>query len=309
VKLPKLRIGDLKPAIPIIQGGMALRISTSGLAAAVANEGGIGVIAGSGLSPKELRSEIRQAKALTSGIIGINIMYAVSAFSELMKAAIEEKIDLIISGAGFSRDMFYWGKQAGIPVVPIVSTSKLAVISEKLGASAVIVEGNEAGGHLGTERSIRDLLPEVKQSVKIPVIAAGGIVDSADLESILSLSADGVQMGIRFAASEESNAAIELKEIYVKSEAKDIVIIDSPVGLPGRAIRNSFTERIGKDPTIAPDSCSHCLKECTKSFCIIKALDRAQRGDVENGLIFSGKNIEKIKEILSVKKIIDDLIR
>lgn len=309
MKLPKLRIGDLKPAIPIIQGGMALRISTSGLAAAVANEGGIGVIAGSGLSPKELRSEIRQAKALTSGIIGINIMYAVSAFSELMKAAIEEKIDLIISGAGFSRDMFDWGKEAGIPVVPIVSTSKLAVISEKLGASAVIVEGNEAGGHLGTERSIRDLLPEVKQSVKIPVIAAGGIVDSADLESILSLSADGVQMGIRFAASEESNAAIELKEIYVKSEAKDIVIINSPVGLPGRAIRNSFTERIGKDLTIAPDSCSHCLKECTKSFCIIKALDRAQRGDVENGLIFSGKNIEKIKEILSVKKIIDDLIR
>lgn len=309
MRLPDLRIGKLKPSIPIIQGGMAVRLSTARLAAAVANEGGIGLIAASGMSPLELKNEIRMARSLSSGIIGVNIMFAVSAFADLIKTAIEEKIDLIVSGAGFSRDMFTYGKEAGIPVVPIVSTDKLAKISEKLGAAAVVVEGREAGGHLGTDLSMKEIVPQVKKAVSIPVIAAGGIVDGKDVAEAFKLGADGVQMGIRFAASVESNAADNLKEVYVKAKDEDIILINSPVGLPGRAIKNEFTERISKNKNIAPSHCVRCLKECARNFCIIEALENAQKGNLSNGLIFSGAYVSKIKEILPVKEIIRSLLQ
>jgi nitronate monooxygenase len=307
LKLPELRIGNLRPRIPIVQGGMAVRISTSSLAAAVANEGGIGLIAASGMTVDELREEIRRARSLSSGIIGINVMFAVSAFVELVKAAIGEKIDLIVSGAGFSRDMFTYGRESATPIVPIVSTAKLAKISEKLGAAAVVVEGKEAGGHLGTDSSVKELVPQVKEAVKIPVIAAGGIVTGKEMAEAFRLGADGVQIGIRFAASEESNAAPNLKELYVKAQPDDIVLIDSPVGLPGRAIKNEFSERISKE-RIPPLKCAKCLKECGRNFCIMDALVKAQKGDLKNGLVFSGENIGEIKEILPVKEIIRSLL-
>ncbi|MDD4346325.1 MAG: nitronate monooxygenase, partial [Desulfitobacteriaceae bacterium] len=170
MRIPELHIGNLVAKIPVIQGGMAVKISMASLAAAVANEGGIGLIAGSGLTVAELRAEIREARKRTKGIIGVNIMYAVREFAQLVRTAFEEKIDLLVSGAGFSRDMFSWGKETNIPVVPIVSTAKLARLSEKLGAAAVIVEGYEAGGHLGTNRAMKEILAEVKEAVKIPVI-------------------------------------------------------------------------------------------------------------------------------------------
>lgn len=310
MRLPELRIKDLKPRIPIIQGGMAVRISTSRLAAAVANEGGIGLIAASGMSINELRDEIRKARALTTGILGINVMFAARSFTDLVTTAISEKIDLIVSGAGFSRDMFTLGKEAGVPIVPIVSTPKLAQISEKLGAAAVVVEGKEAGGHLGTDKSMRDLVPEVKKAVStIPVIAAGGIVDGKDMAEAFKLGADGVQIGIRFAASIESNAADNLKEFYVKARTEDIVIIDSPVGYPGRAIRNEFSEKILGDKRVPPKNCVQCLKQCSQKFCIIQALVNAQRGDLANGLVFSGEYIGRIKDILPVKEIISNLLK
>lgn len=154
VKLPELRIGKLVTKVPIIQGGMAIRLSTARLAAAVANEGGIGLIAASGMPFDELRHEIKLARKLSPrGIIGINVMVAAREFKGLVTTAIEEGIDLVVAGAGFSRDMFAWGKDSGTPIVPIVSSAKLAKISQSLGASAVVVEGAEAGGHLGTNRS------------------------------------------------------------------------------------------------------------------------------------------------------------
>lgn len=309
MRLPELRIGNLRPKLPIIQGGMAVRISTSELAAAVANEGGIGVIAGSGMSVNELKEEIKRAKSLTDGIIGVNIMFAVTAFAELVKAAISEKIDLVISGAGFSRDMFTLGKESGTPIIPIVSTAKLAKISEKLGAAAVIVEGSEAGGHLGTDRSMKEIVPEVKNTVKIPVIAAGGIVDGRDAAQAFALGADGLQIGIRFAASKESNAADNLKEFYTKANNEDIVLIKSPVGLPGRAIMNEFTKKLAENKEIAPNNCVKCLKQCARNFCIMDALVKAQQGDLKEGLVFSGEYIGKIKEILSVKEIIRSLLQ
>lgn len=309
MKLPELRIGHLVAKIPIIQGGMAVRISTARLAAAVAEAGGIGLIAASGMSFDELRHEIRLTRSLTKGIIGINAMVAAREFAGLVKTAIEEGIDLVVAGAGFSRDMFGLGKESGTPIVPIVSSAKLAKISESLGASAVIVEGKEAGGHLGTDQSMRVLVPEVKKSVHIPVIGAGGVISGRDIVETLKLGADGVQMGTRFAASVESNAAPALKEFYLKAKPEDVVLIKSPVGLPGRAIKNPYAKKIIEGTVASPDSCDACLKHCEQNFCIIKALIRAQQGDVETGLVFTGEYIHKIDEILPVKEIFAKLLK
>lgn len=305
MNLPVLKIGKLIAQVPIVQGGMAIRLSTARLAAAVASEGGIGIIAASGMEEQELRSEIRLARKLTGGkgIIGINCMVAARAFKKIITTAAEEGIDLIVAGAGFSRDIFAVGKEFGVEVVPIVSSVKLALISEKLGASAIVVEGTEAGGHLGTQQSIKDLIPEIVAAVHIPVIAAGGAVCGSDVADLLKLGANGVQMGSRFAASEESNGAPALKEFYLKMTKEDVVQIDSPVGYKGRAIRSPFTELslAGKAPK--PITCDACLKHCKHYFCIIRALTRAQQGDVETGLVFTGANMWKIKEILPVKEI------
>lgn len=307
--LPELKIGNLKPRFPIMQGGMAVRISTAPLAAAVAEQGGIGLIAATGMTVEELRNEIRKARELTKGIIGINVMFAVSDFAKLVKTAIEEKIDLIVSGAGFSRDIFPWGKEAGIPIVPIVSTAKLAKISEKLGAAAVVVEGKEAGGHLGTDESMKKIVPEVRAAVKIPVIAAGGIIDGQDIVDAIKLGADGVQMGTRFAASVESNAADEFKALYLQAKPEDVVLIQSSVGLPGQAIKNAFAEKLLNGDNLKPAKCDKCLKDCSKKFCILQALIKAQQGDLLNGLVFSGEFVHRIKEILPVKKIFENLLQ
>lgn len=303
LKLPELKIGNKIAKVPIIQGGMAVRLSTARLAAAVANEGGIGLIAASGMLTDELRYEIRLARSLTSGIIGINIMVAARGFSEIVKTAIEEGIDLVVAGAGFSRDMFGLGQESGTPIVPIVSSVKLAKISQRLGAAAIVVEGKEAGGHLGTSTSIRELIPDIAKAVDIPVVAAGGVLSGQDIVDLIKMGASGVQMGSRFAASEESNAAPALKRFYLKSKPDDIVVIHSPVGLPGRAVRNPFADKIMVGP-VPPKGCKACLKSCKHNFCIIDSLIRAEQGDVENGLVFTGEYIHRIKEILPVREII-----
>lgn len=308
MKLPELKIGNHIAKVPIIQGGMAVRLSTARLAAAVANAGGIGLIAASGIPIEELKYEIRLARSLTKGIIGINIMVAARGFSKAVKAAIEEGIDLVVAGAGFSRDMFGLGQESGTPIVPIVSSVKLAKISQRLGAAAVIVEGKEAGGHLGTDISVRELIPEITKAVDIPVVAAGGVLSAQDIVDLIKMGASGVQMGSRFAASAESNAAPILKEFYLKTKPEDVILIHSPVGLPGRALKNPFSEKVAIGP-VPPKSCHACLKSCEHNFCIISALIRAEQGDVENGLIFSGEYMHKIDEILPAGEIINRLVK
>ncbi|MFZ5640156.1 MAG: NAD(P)H-dependent flavin oxidoreductase [Bacillota bacterium] len=310
MKLPELKIGDLVARLPIIQGGMAIRISTAPLAAAVAEEGGIGLIAATAMTMEELKQEIRKARELTKGIIGINIMFAAAEFANAIKTAIEEGIDLIVSGAGFSRDMYGWGKSADVPIVPIISTPKLARIAEKLGAAAVVVEGKEAGGHLGTsDKPMKEIVPEVKKAVSIPVIAAGGIINGGDIVEAFRLGADGVQMGTRFAASMECNASDEFKQLYLSAKPEDVILVDSPVGYPGRGLKNRFTERIDAGEDLAPNKCSGCLKKCSGKFCIHDALVAAQRGDLENGLVFAGERVSEIKEILPVKEIMRKLLK
>jgi len=308
VDLPSLTIGRVTARLPIIQGGMAVRISLAPLAAAVANEGGIGIIAGSGLTPDELRAEIRSAKAASDGVIGVNIMVAVRNFAELVKAAIDEKIDLVIAGAGFSRDVFDWTREAGVPMVPIVGSPRVAQLSEKFGAAAVVVEGFDAGGHLGTDQPVRELLPSILESVSIPVIAAGNIMTGGDIRELLAAGAAGVQMGTRFAATVESSASDAFKQMYVDATDEDIVLVNSPVGLPGRSLRSPLTERLdaGLEPRI--EGCIACLKKCGKQFCIMDKLVKSQLGDVEDGLVFTGGGVARVTDIPTVHELMQRLV-
>ncbi|MEG6615052.1 nitronate monooxygenase [Peptococcaceae bacterium 1198_IL3148] len=309
MKLPELRIGNLVPKFPIIQGGMAVRVSTSSLAGAVAAAGGVGVIAATGMALDELKDEIRKARKIANGgIIGINIMYAAKEFAALVHTAIEEGIDVIFTGAGFSRDIYRWGKESDTAIVPIVSSAKAARISEKYGAAAVVAEGTEAGGHLGTDKSIKEILPEVVKAVKIPVVAAGGVVSGQDMADLVKLGASGVQMATRFVLSEECSVADEFKQMYLQAKEEDVVLIQSPVGLPGRAINNEFAKKIQQGEYAPIEHCQSCLKDCSRAYCIMKALTNTRDGLVNDGVVFAGKNVFKIKEILPVKEIFKRLL-
>ena len=307
MKLPELKIGDLTAKFPIIQGGMAIRVSMAELAAAVANEGGIGVIGASVMTPQELKSEIKKARKLSDGIIGVNIMFAATGFSELLKASVEAGIDCIISGAGFSRDMFGVGKEYNTPVIPIVSSLKLARISQKLGAAAVIVEGGNAGGHLGSDKYSFDLVKEIADKVDIPVIGAGEVVTPADIESMFKLGVDGVQMGTRFLASKEASISEKFKELCVKATSDDVIKIMSSAGYYANAIKTRFSELIEAGEAPPPVDCTDCLKTCSREFCIKDALINARAGDMENGVFFTGAGIGKINEILSTKEIFREI--
>ncbi|MFA5080436.1 MAG: nitronate monooxygenase [Candidatus Paceibacterota bacterium] len=318
VKLPSLKIGKIFSRLPIIQGGMAVRVSLHNLAGNVAKEGGIGIIAVSGMNdPEEVKSEIRKARKIagSEGVIGVNIMGVIGPFQKLLRAAMEEGIDLVIQGAGSRSDIFEIAKEYNVPVFIIASSAKVAKKAEDAGASAVVIEGCDAGGHLGFPeghpfRKTIDIIKETVAAIKIPVIAAGGIFDGKDIVEMLRAGAKGVQMATRFVATDECDADEKFKKAYLSAKKEDIVIIKSPVGLPGRAIKNLFAERIlnGTAPKVNISECEGCIGPvCDKAYCILKALENARKGDVENGLIFAGANAFRIKEIVSVKKLIDEL--
>lgn len=306
--MPALHIGTKTARLPIVQGGMAVRISCAPLAAAVARAGGIGLIAGSGMEPDELYEQVRSAQAATEGVVGVNIMVAVRAFKELVHAAIDAGTDVIVAGAGFSRDVFAWGREAGVPVVPIVGSARVATLAERFGAAAVVVEGVEAGGHLGTDRPMLDLLPEILAAVDIPVIGAGGVVTGADIREVLEAGAAGVQMGSRFAATVESSAPDGFKQMYVDATDEDIVLVKSPVGLPGRALRNAFSARLAEGDAPPIPGCIACLKKCGKDYCIMDQLVKAQGGDVVDGLVFAGTSAVRVHDVPTVAELMDRLV-
>ncbi len=311
MKLPELKIGKFTARLPIVQGGMSVRISTSSLAAAVADCGGIGTIGGSGIPLDELQADIRRAKSRTRGIVAVNIMFAIRHFMETVKASIDAGVDMIVTGAGFSRDIFKVGQDNGVPIVSIVSSPEFGKIAERCGADAIVVEAKEAGGHLGTDRPLRELFPEIRKVVrKVPLIAAGGITDGFEIaEMIGKYGADGVQMATRFVLTKECDVPDAYKQAYLGATKEDIHILHSPVGLPGRAIRNRFLDRVLGGENLYDGECKrNCLKSCDHSFCIIDRLDMSKAGDTENGLVFSGENVWRIKDIPAVRDLIDRLV-
>jgi nitronate monooxygenase len=334
--IPSLKIGSLEVKLPIIQGGMGVGISRSGLASAVAAAGGIGVIASVGLgalaggptqdlmsaNSEALGREIRRAKEISRGAIGVNVMSVVSDSAKLIETAVESGADVLFLGAGVPR----LPRSVARALNSGLSTH-LAVIVSSLRAMR-LVEGPMAGGHLGFRKehlddpghSLEAILPdivaetarmEVEHCKSIPVIAAGGIFTGSDACRMLSLGAHGIQMGTRFAATVESDAADEFKQAYVRSSKEDIVIIDSPVGMPGRAIGNRFTEDVARGRK-KPFACPYkCLRTCdpeTAPYCIAGALLRAVQGDLENGFAFAGANAWRVDSIITVEELITSLV-
>jgi len=352
--IPKLRIGDLEARIPIIQGGMGVGISLSGLSAAVANEGGIGVISATGIgmlepdfnsnyqgaNEKALRREIRKARAMTTGILGINILVALTDYYNLLQIGVDEGIDIVFLGAGLplklpEKLVTHGLKQSAVKIVPIVSSGRAAnVIFQYWGKhyqqvpDAVVVEGPLAGGHLGFKKeqidnpdyALEKILPDVISAIKpfevnfhknIPVIAAGGIYTGADIYRFMQMGAQGVQMATRFVATYECDASLEFKKAYINCKKEDLIIIDSPVGLPGRAIRNRFLEEVSSGNK-KPFECNWvCLKTCdfvSAPYCIAAALTHAKQGQLDNGFAFAGANAYRVDTIVSVKELILTLL-
>lgn len=311
MKLPPLTIGPFTAPVPIIQGGMSIRVSTSALAIPVAAIGAIGTIGGSGIPPREIADEIRTAKKATDGIIAVNIMFAMKNFFNNVKAAIDAGVDMIITGAGFSRDIFKIGRESGTPIVSIVSSPAFAKLAEKLGAAAVIVEAKEAGGHLGTDIALRDLFPSIRNVVKkIPLIAAGGLTSGTDIAEMMDkYGADGVQLATRFVLTEECPVADAFKQAYLTRGKEGTIMVKSPVGMTGRAIRTDFAEKMMRGEDVRPEKCRyHCIKGCSELYCINERLMLARDGDIDSGLVFSGENVYKLNDILPVRTVIDNLV-
>ncbi|MFI3292554.1 MAG: nitronate monooxygenase family protein [Rikenellaceae bacterium] len=347
--MKSFKIGSLEVKLPIVQGGMGVGISLSKLASAVANQGGVGVISSAGLgviyneyskdyneaSIFGLKEELRKAREATKGVIGVNVMVVMSNFADMVKTAIAEKADIIFSGAGLPLSLpSFLSADSVTKLVPIVSSARAAkVLCEKWKANynyvpdAIVVEGPKAGGHLGyqadqldeKEFSLETILPEVVETVRefeqknnctIPIIAGGGVYTGADINNILSLGASAVQMGTRFVATEECDAADAFKQSYVDAHEEDVEIILSPVGMPGRAIHNGFLERV-KSGLTQPKACPfNCIKSCKverSPYCIMLALYNAFKGKLNSGYAFAGANAWRVEKIESVKELISSL--
>ncbi len=291
---------------------MSIRVSTSALAAPVSECGGIGTIGGSGLPVSELKEDIARARKATKGIIAVNIMFAMKNFYNLVMGSIEAGVDIIVTGAGFSRDIFKVGKKHNTPIVSIVSTPAFARLAEKLGAAAIIVEAKEAGGHLGTDQPLRKIFPEIRKVVKkVPLIAAGGITNGFEMAEMMDkYGADGIQIATRFVLTKECDVADSFKQAFLKAGKDDVTLMRSPVGLPGRAIKNKFVRDLMGGKSVKPESCEYkCLKKCDYLYCINQRLNMAAcQGDAENGLVFSGENVYKLNEILTVKQVFEQFV-
>lgn len=350
-KIPPLQIGDISVPIPIIQGGMGIGISMEGLATAVAKAGGIGVLAavligfedeGFLKDPKKvtlrsLERQIKNTKKASNGVVGVNIMVALDNYGEICRTAAIAGADLIISGAGLPLKLpGMIPEECNTKLAPIVSSGRaVAIICKRWLVhydrlpDAIIVEGPKAGGHLGfkaedlekedvqIETLLKDVCASVtpfesKKGVKIPVIAAGGIYDGKDIYNIMKLGAAGVQMGTRFVVTEECDASDAFKKAYVNATKEDVVIIKSPVGMPGRALSGKFTQKVAAGEKSPKNCIYHCLKPCTypdTPYCISMALMNAKRGHLDAGFVFCGANVWRVDRIIKVQELMDELVQ
>ena len=349
MKYKELVIGNLVAKVPLIQGGMGVGVSLSNLAGAVAKEGGIGIISTAQIGYREpdyeknpveanlraVGTEIKRAKEIADGgIIGVNIMVATRFYERYVKAACEAGADLIISGAGLPVELPKLVAGYDVKIAPIVSSVKSVNVIMKMWErkydrvpDLVVIEGPKAGGHLGFkpnevagitdeqyEQEILGIMAAVKEvearrGVKIPVVVAGGISDSEKVSRMLSLGVDGVQVASRFVTTYECDASQEFKDAYLNAGKEDIIIVKSPVGMPGRAINNKFIKDSKNGPTPIT-KCYQCIKGCTTKdipYCITKALVNSVKGNVDEGLVFCGADTWKQNKMQSVKEVIEEL--
>ena len=343
-----LKIGSFTLELPIVQGGMGIGISRSNLAAAVSNCGGLGVLSGAQIGHDEpdfevntlqanlraIKKHIKKAKEMAKGkMIGINLMVAMEHYEEHVEAAVDAGVDIIISGAGLPLTLPAHLKGSQTLFAPIVSSARAAQVLLKnydrkyqVAPDMIVIEGPKAGGHLGfkaedIESDLIDLDQIVKEVIEItnayatkynkeiPVIVAGGIFDGSDIVHYLKLGASGVQMATRFIATEECDAHPNFKQAIIDAKEEDIILVKSPVGMPGRAIRNQFSERYGtKRGKIK--KCYNCIKPCrpaTTVYCISQALIHAVRGEIDDALLFCGSNAYRINELVTVKHLMQTL--
>lgn len=346
-----IKLGNKESKYPIIQGGMGVGVSLHKLAGTVSKEGGIGIISTADIGYKEedfeknpneanlraIGKEIKLARKIAGEdkILGVNIMVALKNYAEIVKECVKQKIDLIISGAGIPKDLPEYVKNTETKIAPIVSSLRCCKLIVKHWMTKynyvpdmIVIEGTEAGGHLGfkleeleenNKPKLEDITVEVVNYIKeienetgksIPVISAGGIWDSKDIKKFLNLGASGVQMATRFVATNECDASIEFKEAYINAKKDDIKIIKSPVGMPGRAIYNKFIESTEKEKCKI-ERCYNCIKTCdvkTTPYCITKALINAVKGNMEDALVFCGSNVGRVKEIVPVHDLMQELV-
>ena len=345
--LPSLNIGKHTASYPIVQGGMGIGVSGASLASAVANAGGIGVIATMGLglnSPyyKKRRfseanrlaliDEIQQARYLSpKGVLGINAMVAARDYADIVRTGAESGINLIISGAGMPLKLpEYTANYPDTALVPIVSTVDAAKVIcrqweqkyHRLPDAFVIKNSHRVGGHfildsaLKSEQVIPDLLQYLDREVgeRIPLIAAGGIWSRKDIDYALSLGTAGVQIGTRFITTDECDADLNYKLFHLQANPDDVVIAPSPLGMPGRVLNNAFAQKaIACDPNLEQRCIANCLESCKcrdnrETYCIIQALNKAARGDVENGLVFTGSAAGRARTIMPVAELMQELV-
>lgn len=345
-----LKIGEKTARVPLIQGGMGVGISLGNLAGTVAKEGGIGIISTaqigfrepdfdenpSGANLRVIRKEMEKARAISpDGLIGYNIMVALRDYKQHVAAAVGAGADLIISGAGLPTELPALTAGSPVKIAPIVSTEKSAkVILKYWGrkyhrtADLVIIEGPKAGGHLGFKKEELDFysperyeeeITKIIETVRgfaeeyqteIPIIAAGGIFDVEDVRRVMALGVDGVQIASRFVTTRECDADIRYKEAYLNASKEDIVIVKSPVGMPGRAILNPFMKRVMLGEKMEHTPCHRCLARCNPAeipYCITDSLIRAAKGDVEEALLFCGADAYRQTRMETVKEVIDSL--
>ncbi len=351
-KLKPLKIGELVAKIPVIQGGMGVGISLSGLAGAVAAEGGVGIISTAqigfrepdfdedpiGTNLRAIGKEVEKARKIAcGGIVGVNIMVATRKYEEYVKAAVAAGVDLIISGAGLPMSLPELVKGSKTMIAPIVSSLKSAQVILRYWLKKydrlpdlVVIEGPKAGGHLGFsyeelqgveekekelayDQEIRSIVEHVKKcgrerQQEIPVVAAGGIYTREDAEHMAELGADGVQMGTRFVTTYECDAPDAYKQAYMNAGKEDITLVKSPVGMPGRAIRNAFLERAQKG-AIPHGKCHLCVSTCKPSetpYCITDALVNAATGNIDDALLFCGTNAYRATKLETVHEIMQN---
>lgn len=348
VKINPLVIGDLIAEVPLIQGGMGVGVSLSSLTGAVAAEGGIGVISTAQIGYREpdfdtdpiganlraIKTEIQKARQIAKGgILGVNIMVATRKYEEYVKAAVDAGIDLIISGAGLPMDLPKLVGSAKTKLAPIVSSVKSAQVIMRYWwkkynrlPDAVVIEGPLAGGHLGFHKDqledieglhyddeVKSIIEKVNETAAehgtdIPVIMAGGVYTRDDMEHYMEMGASGVQMATRFVTTYECDADDAYKQTYIDTKKEDIVIVQSPVGMPGRAILNSFMKK-AKEGQIPHGKCHLCVSTCNPAqtpYCITDALVNAVKGKVDEALLFCGSNAYRATKLEHVKDIMDE---